>query len=104
MQKHRFVWTTIMVAVGLLQGWDSGVLRSTIGVQTLVVLAIAAPAAAVALMKNHAAQAAMVAAAFVLLTVARMAAPTPLPTLHLIAFVPALIILLPLTRRPSARV
>jgi hypothetical protein len=104
MKERRIMWTAIVIAVGVLQGWDSGVLRSTAGVQALVALAIAALAVAVALTRNHAIQAFTVVAAFVLLAVARVVAPTPLPTLHLIAFVPALIVLLRFTRRQSATV
>ena len=37
-------------------------------------------------------QALAVAVAFVLLTIARMASPVSLPTLHIIAFVPAMLI------------
>ena len=104
MREHRFMWTAIVITVGVLQGWDSGVLRSTAGVQLLVALAIAALGVGIALIKNLSGQAASVAAGFVLLTVARVIAPAPLPTLHLIAFVPALIVLLSLPRRSAAKV
>ena len=82
MREHRFMWTAIVIAVGVLQGWDSGVLRSTAGVQVLVALAIAALGVGIALIKNLSGQAASVAA----------------------AFVPALIVLFSLPRRSAAKV
>jgi hypothetical protein len=103
MKTHRFVWMTIVAVVGALQGWDSGVLRSTSLVQLLVAVAIAAPALAIALTSNRGVQALAIAAAFVLLTVARILAPAPLPTLHLIAFVPAVIVLFSSAIRPTAK-
>jgi hypothetical protein len=102
MKGHRLVWTVIVVAVGVLQGWDSGVFQSTAIVHTLVGLAIAAPAGSFLLTNNRGVQAITVAAAFVLLTIARMLAPTPLPTLHLIAFVPALIVVFSSALRKTA--
>jgi hypothetical protein len=99
---NRFIWMVVVVVAGTLQAWDSGVLRSTTFVQALVALAIVTPAATLALTRQFGTQAAAVAAAFVLLTVARAIAPASLPTLHLIAFVPALIILMGRTVRQSA--
>jgi hypothetical protein len=102
MKRHRFIWTAIVVTVGVLQAWDSGVFGSTAIVQILVGLAIAAPGASVSLTNNRGVQWMTVAVAFVLLTIARMLAPTPLPTLHLIAFVPALIVVFSSARQRPA--
>jgi hypothetical protein len=102
MKGHRFVSTATIVAAGVLQAWDSGVFGSTAIVQMLVGLAIAAPGASVSLTNNRRVQSVTVAIAFVLLTIARMLAPAPLPTLHLIAFVPALIVVFASAlRRPA---
>jgi hypothetical protein len=102
MSGNRFIWVGAIVVAGTLQAWDSGALRSTALVQALVALAIVAPAAALALTRHAGIQATAIAAAFVLLTVARAIAPASLPTLHLIAFVPALIVLLGRATRRSA--
>jgi hypothetical protein len=102
MLGNRFIWVAVVVVVGALQGWDSGVLRSTVLVQALVALAIAVPAAALALTTQYGAHAAAIAVAFVLLTIARIVAPAPLPTLHLIAFIPAMIVFLGRTVRRGA--
>ena len=72
---NRYIWATVAAVGGALQAWDSGVLASTPAVQIAVALA------------------------FALLTVARLIAPGPLPTLHLIAFIPTLIVLFVRTDR-----
>ena len=102
MTDKKFIWAGIVAVVGALQAWDSGVLRSTPVVQALVALAIVAPVAVLALTREAGTQAVAIAAAFVLLTVARVLAPAPLPTLHLIAFVPAVILIGRRTMRQSA--
>lgn len=102
MTDKKFIWAGVVAVVGALQAWDSGVLRSAAAVQALVALAIVAPASALALTREARTQAVAIAAAFVLLTIARVLAPAPLPTLHLIAFVPAVILIARQAVRPFA--
>lgn len=92
MLKNRWFWALICVAMGALQAWDSGTLRAPLAIQLVVLIAIAVPAAAVVATSSYGMQALSVAAAFVLLTIARMSSPTPLPTLHIIGFVPAVLV------------
>jgi hypothetical protein len=89
-------WIVVVVAVGMgsVQAWDSGTLQAPVWVQGMIGLAILAPAVAVVATDHFGWHAAAVALAFVLLTVARLLAPVPLPTLGLVAFFPAMIIFL----------
>jgi hypothetical protein len=92
MLRNRWIWCGITVVMGSLQAWDSGVLRAPAAIQALVALAIAIPAVTVVVSANYGWQALSVLAGFVLLTVARVFATVPLPTLHIIAFIPAVLI------------
>ncbi len=92
MLRNRWLWAVIFVVMGGLQAWDSGVLRASPAIQALVALAIAVPAVTVVLTASFALHATSVAVAFALLTVARIASPVPLNTLHIVAFVPAVLI------------
>jgi len=87
-------WAALMVVLGALQAWDSGVLRAPAMIQALVVLAIVTPPVVLLLTKEYGVQALSVAASVILLTIARVIAPNPLPTLHIIAFIPAILIFL----------
>ena len=104
MLYNRWVWAGICVVIGALQAWDSGVLTAPAGIQAIVALAIAVPAATVVMTPNYGRQAVSIAAAFALLTVARMASPIALPTLHIVAFVPAVLVFFShLVRGPATR-
>ena len=92
MLRNRWLWCAITVVMGSLQAWDSGALRAPAAIQALVALAIAIPSVTVVATASYGWQALSVVSAFVLLTVARVAAPVSLPTLHIIAFVPAVLI------------
>jgi len=89
--KKRWLMVPVVVA-GALQAWDSGVLGAGWLIQVLVALAIAAPPLAMILTPHYGAHAAAVAASFVLLTIARVMSPVSLPTLHIIAFIPAVVL------------
>lgn len=103
MYRYRFVLAATTAVLGCLQAWDSGVLLAGALVQALVALAIAAPAAAIAATRRRGTQMAAVAAAFALLTVARVLSPVSLNTLHLAAFFPAVVILfVARLQRPSS--
>jgi hypothetical protein len=71
-------------------------------VQALVAFAIAVPPLALARTTDYRMQAAAVLVSFVLLTAARIMAPVPLNTLHLIAFMAALLIFGSKVLRPAA--
>lgn len=87
-------WAVLIVVLGALQAWDSGVLRVPVVIQALVALAIATPPVVLLLTNEYGVQALSVAACFILLTIARVISPDPLPTLHIIAFIPAILIFL----------
>jgi hypothetical protein len=91
--RHKSVLAAICVVIGGLQAWDSGVLGTARGVQLLVVLAIAIPAAALLTTERYGPRAAAVSVSFVLLTIARITSPIALPTLHIVAVIPAMVIL-----------
>jgi hypothetical protein len=92
MLRNRWIWAAIIVTMGTLQAWDSGTLKAPGVIQALVALAIAIPAITVVTTSSYPRQALAVVFAFALLTVARIASPVALPTLHIIAFVPAVLI------------
>ena len=103
MMLNKWVVAAVAVGMGGAQAWDSGALQAPLWTQALIGLAIAAPAIAVLVSDHFGWHAAAVATAFVLLTVARMTAPVPLPTLGLVAFFPAMIIFLSKTIEEGRR-
>ena len=92
MLRNKWLWASICVVMGGLQAWDSGTLGAPEIIQLMVALSIALPAITVIATSNYGIQAVSVGGAFILLTVARMMSPVPLPTLHIIAFIPAVLI------------
>jgi hypothetical protein len=82
----------VTVAMGSLQAWDSGVRPGGTAVFWLVAAAIAAPALAFLLVRDFRVVTGAVVAAFVLLTAARLLSPVSLNTLHLAAYVPAMLL------------
>jgi hypothetical protein len=90
--RNRAWLAGVCVAIGLLQAWDSGVLGAAPWIQVLVAVAVVVPPLSWGTRRPFAAQALAVVAAFVLLTIARFASAVPLPTLHLAAFPPALLV------------
>jgi hypothetical protein len=103
MSSRNGWWAAVIVAVCSLQAWDSGVLRAPGLIQSLVACAIVLPAVALVLTKNYGLQASTVASSFILLTFARMLSPSPLPTLHIIAFIPAVLIFFTKTEGATMR-
>ena len=81
-------WGLVVMAIGVLQAWDSGAGASGPLAQLLIALAIGAPVAALLLSAPYGVQATAIAAMFVLLTFARMASSVSLNGLH-IMLVPA---------------
>lgn len=92
MLRNRWLWAAICVVMGGLQAWDSGTLQAPGLTQAIVAIAIAVPAVTVVTTSSYPRQALAVAAAFVLLTIARVLSPVSLPTLHITAFIPAVLI------------
>ena len=101
---NKWVIAAVTVGMGSAQAWDSGALQAPLWTQALIGLAIAAPTVAVLVTDHFGWHAAAVATAFVLLTIARVWAPVPLPTLGLVAFIPAMIIFLSKTIEQGRRV
>jgi hypothetical protein len=89
---HKWIVVTLCLGLGMLQAWDSGVLGAGTGIQLLVGVAIALPIVALLATDSYGVHALAVVAAFVLLTVARVTSPVSLPTLHIVAFIPAVLI------------
>lgn len=92
MLLNKWIVVAICVVMGALQAWDSGVLRASPGIQALVAAAILSPVVAFVATNSYGVHALAVAVSFVLLTIARVASPVPLPTLHIVAFIPAVVI------------
>ena len=89
---NRWVIVAICIVMGMLQAWDSGVLGVGPGIQLLVGTAIALPVIALLATNSYGMHALAVAGAFVFLTIARITSPVALPTLHMVAFIPAVLI------------
>ena len=89
---NKWLWAGICVVLGGLQAWDSGVLRADATIQALVATALLLPVAALLMTERYELRAGAVAAAFVLLTIGRVVSSVPLPTLHIVAFIPAVVI------------
>ena len=90
--QNRFWLASACLVVGVLQAWDSGVLGAAPWIQVLVAAAVVPPPLVWGTRMPFGAQAFAVAAAFVLLTIARLGSAVPLPTLHLAAFPPAVLV------------
>lgn len=92
MTLNKWVLVVICVVMGALQAWDSGVLGASPGIQALVAAAILSPVVALIATNSYGVHALAVAVSFVLLTIARVVSAVPLPTLHIVAFIPAVVI------------
>lgn len=92
MRLNKWILAVTCAGMGVLQAWDSGVLSASLGIQALVAAAILLPVAALVATDSYGVQALSVAAAFVVLTIARLVSPVSLPTLHIVAFIPAVVI------------
>ena len=79
--------------IGLLQAWDSGALQAGPAAQSLIVVGILLPVAAIAATVGQGVRIASLVCAALLLVWARMISPVSLNTLHLALFAPALYIL-----------
>ena len=98
---NKWACAAICLAMGGLQAWDSGVLRAGGMMQGLVVAAILLPVIALLLTESYGVRAAAVGTAFVLLTVVRVMSSVPLPTLHIVAFIPGVLIFFSKVTRPD---
>jgi hypothetical protein len=93
MLRIRSFWALLSAVIGLLQAWDSGAFGAGPLVLSLTVVGIAIVSLAIAATTNQTVRFIALASAFVLLTLARAAAPFSLNTLHLSLFVPAIYML-----------
>ena len=93
MLRIRSVWALLSAVVGLLQAWDSGAFAAGPLVLALTLAGIGLVSVAIACTTNQNVRLTALASAFVLLTLARMASPFALNTLHLALFVPAIYML-----------
>jgi uncharacterized membrane protein YqaE (UPF0057 family) len=81
---YRGFAASLMLGLGLLQAWDSGALSSPLHVLLQLLAAVLLPPGAVLLSKRGGVWAAAVTVSAVLLWVARLTAPRPLPALTLV--------------------
>lgn len=86
---ERRLVAILVLSLGVLQSFDSGIRHATAGTMTIVGLALALPAAAFWLSPRPAVHMVAAAAGLVLTAVARMTSDVPLPTLTLAAWFPA---------------
>ena len=93
MLRIRSVWALLSAVMGLLQAWDSGAFGAGPLVLVLTLAGIGLVSVAIAGTTNQNVRMTALASAFVLLTLARMAAQFALNTLHLALFVPAIYML-----------
>lgn len=93
MTTRRWLLAAATLALGALQAWDSGILSSTPGPQALTLVAVLGLASAALLARSRGVYLAALLVAAVLLIVARVISPTPLPELLLVVVfgVPALL-------------
>ena len=90
--QNRMLWVLLTVLVGSLQALDSGALRAGAGAQALVVLGVATPALALALIDRWAVWVTALVVGAVLFAWARVVSPVSLNTLHIGLMVPAMYI------------
>ena len=93
MLRTRSFWALLSAVGGLLQAWDSGAFAAGPLVGGLAVAGIGIVSAAIGVTTNQAVRLSALVAGFVLLTMARVVAPSSLNTLHLALFIPAIYLL-----------
>jgi hypothetical protein len=93
MIRSRFVWSFVALVISTLQAWDAGGFGAGGAVLALVIAAILVPVVAIAVPSGPRIQFGAIVCSLVLLTVARMASPVPLNTLHLAAVFPAVVLI-----------
>jgi len=95
MKLSRWVVAGLIVLLGCLQAWDSGVLAAGPLVQLLAWTGIAIPAIAALVSASYLGTIAAVSASAVLEIAARVVSPVPLPELLLVSAIAALLLLVP---------
>ena len=93
MLQNRVLWAGVMLAVGVLQAWDSNALQAGSFLGAIVALGILTPSMAIAATTDRPVRIAALLVGAILLTWARMRAPVTLNTLHLAIFPAAIYIL-----------
>ena len=95
MKLSRWVVASLIVLLGGLQAWDSGVLAAGPLVQLLAWTGIAIPAMAALVSASYLGTVAAVCASAVLEIAARVVSPVPLPELLLVSMFAALLLFVP---------
>lgn len=93
MTQNRLLWAAGILAIGLLQAWDSNALQADAFARALIVAGVVLPAAAIAAPVGQLARIVALIAAAALLTWARMITPVSMNALHIGLFPAALYIL-----------
>ena len=93
MKHAKWIAAAAIIAVGLLQAWDSGILGAPVWIAALVVVAIAIGIAGL-FTENESIRFSIAALVFILLIVARITSPVRLPELTLIGLPIFLILVL----------
>lgn len=101
MKLSRWVVAGLIVLLGCLQAWDSGVLAAGPFVQVLAWTGIAIPATAALLRASVLGTVAAVIASAVLEIAARVVSPVPLPELLLVSVIAALLLFVPAAVGPK---
>lgn len=101
MRLSRWVVAGLIVLLGSLQAWDSGVLAAGSLVRLLAWTGIAIPAMAALLSATHLGTVAAVCASAVLEIAARVVSPVPLPELLLVSMIAALLLFVPAAVGPK---
>jgi hypothetical protein len=91
----------LIVLLGCLQAWDSGVLASGPLAKVLACAGIAIPALAAVMRASFSGTLAAVVVSAVLLIAARVVSPIPLPELLLVSVIAALLLFVPAAVRPG---
>ena len=95
MKLSRWVVAGLIVLLGGLQAWDSGVLAAGPLVQLLAWTGIAIPAIAAVMSSSYVGTVSAVIASAVLEIAARVVSPVPLPELLLVSMFAALLLFVP---------
>lgn len=101
MKLSRGVVAGLIVLLGSLQAWDSGVLAAGPLVQLLALTGIAIPAMAALVSASYLGTVAAVCASAVLEIAARVVSPVPLPELLLVSMFAALLLFVPAAVGPK---
>jgi hypothetical protein len=90
--RSKLIWAFLGVVMGMLQAWDSGVLRAGFSVQLLTAVGLALPALALLTTARWTIWVVALVIGAALMTWARIVSPLSLNALHVSLIVPAMYI------------